>query len=263
MHDPLVVAWGIRRPWPQRSSLPATGDPVRWRIRLHHSCGTWCADDPPHKSGSFPWWKPGSYMSHWRLAGRDFYWPPLVTVWHREPGGRDALTVCSRRYQDKAGKWHYSKGWKWHVFHVEWRKPLICVPFLTVIQLPYPVIRQGYHLQFPPLQQLRRRLLTRCAWCGQRDAKGSAVNVSMQWDGPRGRWWQGEPGLYHSECTGRAEADRTCTCDDPLLAGRSSYGRCLLCGRFRPHGLTPERLARARMLQAQPAGQRPAREPAS
>jgi hypothetical protein len=185
----------------------------------------------------FPWWKPSSYMSHSRLAGRDFYWPPIMTVWHREPGGRDALTICRERYQDSTGKWKLTTGWKLHFWH--------------------------YRLQFPPLQKLRRRLLTRCAWCGQRDTKGSAVNVSMQWDGPRGRWWQGEPGLYHGECTGRAEAERTCTCDDPLVTGRSSYGRCLLCGRFRPWGLTPERLARARMLQAQPAGQRPVREPAS
>lgn len=239
MHDPDVVAWEFRRPWPQRSSLPATGahDSVRWKVRLSHEHGTWCADDPPHEDGPFPWWKPGSYMSHTRLAGRDFYWPPILTVWHREPGGRDALTICRDRYQDKAGKWHLSRGWRYHFWH--------------------------YRLQFPPLQKLRRRLLTRCAWCGQRDAKGSPVNVSMQWDGPRGRWWQGEPGLYHSECTGRAEAEHTCTCDTPQLAGRTDYGRCTACGRFRPWGLTPERLARARVLQAQPAGQRPVKEPAA
>lgn len=174
MHDPMVVVFQVPRPWPRRSGLPAAGGDVRWRIRLSHSHGIWCANDPPHRSGPFPWWKPGSYGKFWRLAGRDFYWPPVVVVWHNEPGGRDALTVCRRRYQDEHGKWQLSTSWKWHVHH--------------------------WSLQFPPLQQLRRRLLTRCAKCGGRPVKGHPVNVSRSWDGPRGRWWQGEPGLYHGEC---------------------------------------------------------------
>lgn len=58
MHDPLTVAFEIRRPWPEHSSLPAAGDKAaRWRIRLHHDCGTWCADDPAHRDGAFPWWQ--------------------------------------------------------------------------------------------------------------------------------------------------------------------------------------------------------------
>lgn len=96
------------------------------------------------------------------LAGRGLYWPALVTVWHRDPSGYDA-TTCP-----------YGGHWRLHVHH--WR------------------------LQVPPLQHLRRRLLTRCAVCGGRSVKGRAVNVSTQWDGPTGHWWQGEPGLTHSDC---------------------------------------------------------------
>lgn len=174
MHDPMTVAFEIRRPWPSRSSLPAAGSgDVRWRIRLHHSHHDDCA--PNGCTGNpFPWWKPRSYSSFWRLAGRDFYWPPMVTVWHVEPGGADGLSVCGYR-RDADGKKRYTKAWHWHVHH--WR------------------------LRFPPLQHLRRWLLTRCAGCGGKSRKGRMVNVSLSWDGPRGHWWQGEPGLYHVECT--------------------------------------------------------------
>jgi hypothetical protein len=177
MHDPDVVAWEIWRPWPQRSSMSATGshtDGVRWSIRFNHTHDPGCADDPPHKHGAWPWWKPSSYRRFWRMAGRDYYWPPIMTVWHREPRGRDALSECQRRYQDRDGQWRLTRSWKWHVWH--------------------------YRLQFPPLQKLRRRLLTRCAWCGGRDAKGNSVNSSLSWDGPRGHWWRGEPGMYHGVC---------------------------------------------------------------
>jgi hypothetical protein len=35
-----------------------------------------------------------------------------------------------------------------------------------------------------------------------------------------------------------------------------SHGTCALCGRFRPFGMTQERLARERVLAATPAGAR-------
>src|ERR1041384_5675337 len=98
MHDPLTVAFEIRRPWPERTPLPAAGHAsVRWRIRLHHDCTPSRGQDPPHRDGAFPWWRPSSYSAFWRLAGRDYYWPPVIAVWHREPDGRDGLSVCSKR----------------------------------------------------------------------------------------------------------------------------------------------------------------------
>lgn len=230
MHDPLTVAFEIRRPWPQRSSLPAAGHAsVNWRIRLHRDCGTWCADDPPHRDGAFPWWKPSSYSAFWRLGGRDYYWPSLITVWHREPGGRDGLSVCGKRVQRRDGTWKFRRGWRLHVHH--------------------------WHLQIRPLQALRRRLLTRCAWCRGRSVKGDPVNVSHSWDGPRGRWWQGEPGLYHRDCSAIRGAHGTCICQQPVL-DHDTYGRCARCNRTRAFGTTAERLARARELSAIPHGSR-------
>lgn len=234
MHDPLTVAFQISRPWPQRTNLPAVSDIcVRWQIRLRHDHTSGCEDSPPHRAGAFPWWKPGSYSHFWRLAGRDFYWPPMVIVWHQEPGGHDSLSVCGRRPD---GSRSPRRLWRWHVWH--WRPTC------------------------PPLQELRRRLLTRCAWCGGRSSKKDLVNVSHSWDGPRGRWWHGERGLFHMDCSGIHSAHETCVCIEPAPEhtrfGGDGYGECRRCGRFRPFGQTEENRERARELQKITAGERKA-----
>jgi hypothetical protein len=194
MHDPFVVAFEIRRPWP-RISRPRTTDG--------------------------------------RTLPAHLYWPRLVVVWHREPGGNDAGEVCKRhtRYQDADGNWQFKfhRAWRFHLNH--WK------------------------VQIPPLQELRRRVLTRCAWCGGRHHKGDPVNVSHSWDGPRGRWWRGEPGLYHHDCSAIAGAHTTCPCVDPITE-HEGYGRCVHCNRYRAYGMTPERMAIVRDLQAIPSGAR-------
>jgi hypothetical protein len=184
MHDPDVVAFTIRRPWPKRTS---TG----------------------------------------------LYWPSLVTVWHREPGGADSGEVCKHyiRWRGDDGKWQSKilHGWRWHVTH--WR------------------------LQFHPLQRLRRWALTRCSWCGGRSTKRDRVDISHQWDGARGPWWRGEPGLFHRDCSSIERAHATCVCADPLLA-HGSYGKCAMCGKSSSYGRTELQVAQARILAAVPTGQR-------
>jgi hypothetical protein len=132
VHDPYVVAFVIRRPWPRRAKMP----------------------------------------------GRRLYWPMLITVWHREPGGHDSGEVCPhyRKTRLPDGTWKATilHGWQFHVHH--WK------------------------VQVHPAQALRRWLLTRCAGCGGPSRRRHRVNVSCSWDGPRRRWWRGEPGLYHLEC---------------------------------------------------------------
>ena len=80
MHDPDVVAFTIRRPWPRRRRT---------------------------------------------LLGRR-YWPPLVTVWHREPRGHDAGTVC--RHYDRV-TCRVLPGWRLHIWHVRWCEITIDLPF--------------------------------------------------------------------------------------------------------------------------------------
>jgi hypothetical protein len=191
MHDPLTVAFEIRRPWPQHADWrteQAARTGTRWRINAPYTV----------------------------LAGRGLYWPCMVTVWHRDPSGYDD-TACRH------------KRWRLHVHH--WK------------------------LQVVPLQRLRRRLLTRCAWCGGRSVKGDCVNHASQWDGPRGRWWRGEPGLFHSDCSSIKRAHGVCTCDQPVLE-HDDYGHCARCNRSRSFGMTDENLARARELAAIPIGGR-------
>lgn len=194
MHDPLTVAFEIRRPWPRASS---------WKTKAAASTGT-------------RWDIGGAF---WVIAGRGLYFPGLITVWHHDPSGYDT-TTCST---------YPGHSWRFHAHH--WR------------------------IQVHPLRQLRRRLLTRCAWCQGRSVKGDHVNVSDSWDGPRGRWWQGERGLFHADCSAVKRAHATCVCELPVLDS-GTYGRCAVCDHFRPHGFTDANLARVRDLQSIPAGGR-------
>ncbi|WP_406157705.1 hypothetical protein [Streptomyces canus] len=189
-----------------------------------------------------PWPKPAAWMTEqaartgarwkfggafWVLAGHGLYFPSLITFWHREPGSRDSLTVCAKRVQQGDGTWRRTRGWRWHIHH--WR------------------------IQIPPLQLLRRHLLTRCAWCGGRSVKGDQVNISHQWNRARGHWWQGERGLFHMDCSAIQSAHSTCLCETPLL-DEVTYGRCSRCTKHRAYGTTPQRLARVRVLAAIPEG---------
>ena len=130
-----------------------------------------------------------------------------------------------------------------------------------LLRIKVPTLTTGWRLQIHPLQALRRWALTRCAWCGGRSVKGDRVNFSHQWDGPRGRWWRGEPGLFHHDCSAIESAHHTCLCHSPIheheLSGYT-YGRCAGCGRSRAWKTTPEQLDRQRMLAAIPAGGRDA-----
>ncbi|MGQ4469325.1 hypothetical protein ACN6K6_000627 [Streptomyces violaceoruber] len=204
MHDPLTVAFEIRRPWPMREA---------WKTEQAARTGT-------------RWQIGGAF---WVLAGRGLYFPPLITVWHREPKGRDGLTVCGKHVQRRNGTWTRARGWRLHLHH--WK------------------------IQVPPLQHLRRRLLTRCAWCGGRSVKGDQVNISHQWGGPRGRWWTGERGLYHRDCSSIQIAHTTCVCERPAL-DHGTYGQCARCQRNRGIDTSAARLARARELAAIPRGGR-------
>ncbi|WP_431977627.1 hypothetical protein [Micromonospora haikouensis] len=243
MHDPMVVAFTIRRPFPQRStSHDAKPGKPRWSIRHHHTCGSSCgADRAKHEaSNPFPWWRPGSYSTFWTIAGRGWYWPSLITIWHVEPGGRDSGEVCKHYTRTRTADGTYTtriqRGWRWHVHH--WR------------------------IQVIPLQQLRRRLLTRCAWCGSRSGKGDTVNVSNSGSSQRAPWWRGERGLYHRDCSAIARAHHMCLCHAPLCDDTDStgrpYGYCARCAHRRPFQASDPLIERMRLLAAIPAGRRDA-----
>lgn len=176
MHDPMVVAHEIPFPLPQR---------VSWRER---SGRRWGFDvsrrTNPENLGerTYPWWRPKGYTL--RLAGRAYGLGSLATIWHVEPGGRDALTVCSVWKDGKR-----TTRWKWHVHH--------------------------WHLQVHALQSVRARLFDRCAECGRK----GRPNFSHQWDGPGIGWrkWRSRPGLYHYECSSLVHLRRQGDRDETLI----------------------------------------------
>lgn len=236
MHDPLVVAFEIRRPWPGHFRRVREGQP-HWRVKLHHRCRPSC-DHPPMRWGGFPPWKLSSYSSHWNLAGWEMYWPSLVTVWHREPGGHDSGTVCPHyvRWRGPDDKWRtkYLHAWKFHVHH--WR------------------------IQVPMAQEARRWLFQRCAWCGGPSRRGNLVNVSHSWSDRHGlRFWQPQPHLYHAGCSSAVQVSGTCVCDVPMVTGR--YSECARCHKsYRDHA-SWETTRRAISIAGTPEEGRPWRWP--
>ena len=107
MHDPEVVVFEIRRPWPKR---------VNW-------------------------------------STRKWYFPAVVTVWHREPNGSDSGTIC-KGMGGSDFTWHNIK---WAVRH--WRH---------------------LHFQVIPIQRVRH-YFQRCAGCGQRMRRCTRFGTS--WGG--------------------------------------------------------------------------------
>lgn len=208
MHDPNVVALEIKVPIPHFRWKASAGQP-RWGVRVFRR-----TNEANRGQRVYRWWWPKGYSV--TVAGRQVKWRTIATIWHNEPGDRDALTVCRRRVPiDKArwwyrfvpwwsavpttttvetadgreervtGRWgYYSTGWTWHVNH--------------------------WSVQIHVLQMWRRWRHSRCAHCNRRFPWGySPTSHSWAGDGPSRK---GEPGVYHHECSTilsqRAHLDR-------------------------------------------------------
>lgn len=129
MHDPMVVAHEIPSLIPRRVSWREKGT-RRWGFDISRRTN---ADNLGERT--YPWWRPTGYTL--RLAGRAYGLGRLATIWHVEPGDRDAFTVCKRTWKDGRG----STSWKWHIHH--------------------------WHIQVHVLGGVRRRLFLRCAECNR------------------------------------------------------------------------------------------------
>lgn len=163
MHDPMVVAHTIPSPIPRRKRWAEKHhDGRRWGFTRRRRTNAENLGEPV-----YAWWRPAGWT--FALGGRVYGLGTLATIWHVEPGGRDAFTVCKRRWKDGRP----STRWKWHVHH--------------------------WHVQIPALQGTRARLFDRCALCGRR----GRPNISYQWDSKPLGWrkWRSGEGLYHRECS--------------------------------------------------------------
>lgn len=154
MHDPMVVAHEIPSPIPHRAE---------WRERKGRRWGFDVSRRTnPDNLGqrTYPWWRPVGYTL--RLAGRAYGLGRLATIWHVEPGGRDAFEVCKHRSR-----------WKWHVHH--------------------------WHIQIHALQGLRARLFDRCALCGRKGRPNISHQWDGK---RLGWWkFRSREGVYHRECS--------------------------------------------------------------
>lgn len=249
MHDPMVVAHEIRRPWPSRSKWHDTkpdakdaGYRRRWAFRYFHDC----EGGHPGATGSHeqcegygpwrPWWKPSNYMAFSTIAGRGYYWPSMITVWHHEPHGRDSGEVCPHRVTDpKTGKFvRWSVAWKWHVIHLD-PKTLSFTKgwgrnhrFGVAVAASVPVPIKGWSIQFSPWQSFVRWAFTRCAWCGGRSRRGDTINLHIGgWEEsskpPRFRFYRGERNLVHMDCGTAKSLAKVCACEKPTRDDDASH----------------------------------------
>lgn len=129
MHDPMVVAFEVPSPVPKRD---------RWRDKYYKGRRWgWTRRRRTNQENLgepvYRWWRPAGW--EFALGGRVWSWRTLATVWHVEPGGRDAFEVCK----------HASR-WKWHVHH--WK------------------------IQMHSFARAKSWLFDRCDHCGRRFAWG-------------------------------------------------------------------------------------------
>lgn len=166
-----------------------------------------------------------------RVAGRGWHFAGLITVWHHEPGGHDAGQICKRwrAKQTRSGRTRHVTRFAWYLHVHHW------------------------HIQIHPLQDFRRRTLTRCEWCRGRSRKGDPVDVSNGSYREKTKWWRGEEGLYHLDCSAVAGAHGLCLCTEPLF-DHGTYGQCLVCDKRRCYGMEVDDGHRA--LAALPVGSR-------
>ena len=202
MHDPMTVVFDIRRPWPQRAHFPQGKPDRRWdfgRIRVIPGSPR---DEEARRRGvhPVPWWRPSSWSAFWVLAGRRYYWPSLVTVWHVDPerfGDDSSCRTANYTHRqefppDPPEAWHNARNWS-HRYRVQRE-----TPWLDRV-VPWRWHLWHWHIQVHPVQQFKRWAFSRCSKCGGRFRWGYSP-VSGSWHGTGPLWFRSERNTYHSEC---------------------------------------------------------------
>ena len=155
------------------------------------------------------------------------YRAPIITVWHVDPesdGSDDSCDWFNHKGKlnakeqavaeavwdvetvlDNAPHYPDSREHKaWQPLHAAIRN-LLSKPSRTHWwQLPPRWHFWHWSFQVHPYQQGRRWLLTRCCKCGGRFAYGESP-VSGSWDHRPPRWFRGEEGMYHMNCSNVAQ----------------------------------------------------------
>jgi hypothetical protein len=203
MHDPLSVVFHIRSPIPamHRPQPKRSRGFLVWVFRDR----TW-RGSPDGEERRVPL-RRRAFLSTYRLRGfkREWPLPTILTVWHRDPEADGSDSSCRNavraRRQEAIKRHRFIRAavWDWWwkhyaLFHVH-----------------------HWSIQFNMAQELRRRLLTRCATCGGRHTRKRAVNFHVVVDREaerarkprreqsfRERWLTGEVNLHHHDCASLA-----------------------------------------------------------
>ncbi len=87
MHEPQVVLFDVRLPFPRRNRWPSKTETERWTF------GRWRRTNPENLGDPvLPWCRPAAWKP--AIAGRRYQWRTFATVWHNEPSGHDSGTIC-------------------------------------------------------------------------------------------------------------------------------------------------------------------------
>lgn len=171
MHDPMVVAHDVCLPipvrqWPSRQ---------RWGIKRMRRSNEENLGEPV-----YPWWRPKGWEVS--VAGTRIGLYRLATIWHNEPRGADALSICK-----------HGGGWRWHVHH--------------------------WSVQVHPWQAIRRWVFDRCRVCHRGFPYGYCP-TTFSWDPPKRPWWafwRSATHIMHSECASLVTAGNDKRLDKEII----------------------------------------------
>jgi len=132
MHDPSVLVFEIHVP------IPVGKWPARTGPRFSVKRGVWTGSGPKAGKPRHRFFRPCG----WDVVafGRRIGWWNVLEVWHEEPDGRDAHTVCKGQRGSQL-TWHNVK-WAW-------------------------VHRRHLNIYSPPVRRVVRWRKDRCGECGQ------------------------------------------------------------------------------------------------
>lgn len=198
MHDPMTVAFEIRYPWKAYSKAERAARPNDSFTQDYRApfITIWHVD--PERRGdddSCDWHNRKGELNEKERAVAEARWDMETIMGNAPhfPGSREykRWKPLDKALHDLLWKPSRTHWWqvhpRWHVWH--WR------------------------IHVHPWQDLRRWLLTRCCKCGQRFQFGESP-VSGSWDRNSPRWFRGEEGLYHMDCS-RPGASNVAQCEKP------------------------------------------------
>ena len=194
MHDPMSVAFEIRYPWlaytkAERDARKNSEFTQTYRASF---ITIWHVD--PERDGSddsCDWFNHKRKPGPLEKALQEAMWD-LETILDNKPHYPDSrehkafqpLSAAVRAILHQPSRTHW---WqvhpRWHVWH--WR------------------------IQVHPYMLARRWLLTRCCKCGGRFGYGESP-VSGSWDSRPPRWFRGEEGMYHMDCSRPGDKSAGC-----------------------------------------------------